>query len=259
MIEARELTKRYGDTVAVDGVDFSVQKGEVVGFLGPNAAGKTTTMRMLTGFIPPTNGTATIADYDIFENPLEARRRIGYLPETPPLYPEMTVSSYLAFIARIKDIPRRARREHIDRAVERCGLTSVRRRVIGTLSKGFRQRVGLAQAIVHEPPVLILDEPPVGLDPLQIHEIRSLIRDLAAPGKGDTQQTVILSTHILAEVEAICRRVILINQGRKVVDAPIEDLTRNGQSLEELFVRETASDAVAKREASDGGAREATP
>jgi ABC-2 type transport system ATP-binding protein len=238
MIQANALTKRYGEVLAVDGVSFEVQRGEVVGFLGPNGAGKTTTMRMLTGFVPPTDGSAKIAGHDIFEDPLAARRAVGYLPETPPLYPEMTVSSYLRYVAQIKDVPRKRRREAIDRALERCALTSVRGRVIGTLSKGFRQRVGLAQAIVHDPPVLILDEPTVGLDPVQIAEIRGLIRELAS-GSGDSQHTVVLSTHIMAEVSAICRRVILINEGRKTVDASLEDLAREGRSLESLFARET--------------------
>jgi ABC-2 type transport system ATP-binding protein len=242
MIEAKALTKRYGDVLAVDGVSFSVERGEVVGFLGPNGAGKTTTMRMLTGFVPPTDGSATIAGHDIFEDPLAARRAVGYLPETPPLYPEMTVESYLRYVSKIKDVPRARRREAIDRALSRCGLADVRGRVIGTLSKGFRQRVGLAQAIVHDPPVLILDEPTVGLDPMQIAEIRGLIRELAA-GQGDTQHTVVLSTHIMAEVSAICRRVIMINEGRKSVDAPLEELTREGRSLESLFARETGGAA----------------
>jgi ABC-2 type transport system ATP-binding protein len=245
LIEAKGLTKRYGDIVAVDGVSFGVGKGEVVGFLGPNGAGKTTTMRMLTGFVPPSDGTAAIAGFDIFEEPLAARRAVGYLPETPPLYPEMSVVSYLRYVARIKDVPRRARRAAVDRALERCGLTGVRNAVIGTLSKGFRQRVGLAQAIVHEPAVLILDEPTVGLDPLQIREIRGLIADLAADRQGDAQHAVILSTHILPEVEAICRRVILIHEGRKVVDAPLSELTAGGSSLDEIFARETTRDALA--------------
>ncbi|MFV1978624.1 MAG: ABC transporter ATP-binding protein [Myxococcota bacterium] len=244
MIQARGLTKRYGDLVAVEDVDFSIPRGEVVGFLGPNGAGKTTTMRMLTGFLPPTDGTAVIAGHDIFGDPIAARRAIGYLPETPPLYPEMTVGSFLAYVARIKDVPREERRAAVDRSLERTALTDVRRQVIGTLSKGFRQRVGLAQAIVHNPPVLILDEPTAGLDPLQIREIRSLIAELTAPSLGDTQQTVILSTHILAEVDAICRRVIMINQGRKVVDAPLSELTSGGHTLDQIFTEHMAHDVV---------------
>ena len=251
MIEAKELSKRYGDLVAVDGVSFSVEKGDVVGFLGPNGAGKTTSMRMLTGFLPPTEGTAVIAGYDIFEDPIAARRSVGYLPESPPLYPEMTVTSFLDYVARIKDVPRGRRRDAVDRVLERCALVEVRKRVIGTLSKGFKQRVGLAQAIVHDPPVLILDEPTIGLDPLQVREIRGLIAGLAAPAKGEQRQTVILSTHILAEVEAICRRVILISDGRKAVDAPLADLTADGHSLEEIFTRETARDVAAE----EGGDR----
>ncbi len=241
-IEARGLSKRYGDLVAVDDFSFSVSKGEVVGFLGPNGAGKTTTMRMLTGFLPATEGTALIAGHDIFAAPLEARRAVGYLPESPPLYPEMSVESFLRYVAQIKDVPRARRRDAVSRAIERCNLGDVRRRVIGTLSKGYRQRVGLAQAIVHDPPVLILDEPTIGLDPIQIGEIRSLIAELASASQGGTRHTVILSTHILTEVEAICRRVILINRGRKAIDQPIEDLTEGGQSLEEVFGRVTARD-----------------
>ena len=246
MIEARGLTKRYGDLVAVEDVSFSLARGEVVGFLGPNGAGKTTTIRMLTGFLPPTDGTAVIAGHDIFGDPIAARRAIGYLPETPPLYPEMTVRSFLEYVARIKDVPRVERRAAVDRALERTALTDVRRQVIGTLSRGFRQRVGLAQAIVHNPPVLILDEPTAGLDPLQIREIRALITELTAPSQGDTQQTVILSTHILAEVDAICRRVILLNQGRKVVDAPLSELTSGGRSLDQIFTEHTTHDAADK-------------
>ena len=248
MIEANSLSKRYGDVVAVNDVSFSVSQGEVVGFLGPNGAGKTTTMRMLTGFLPPTDGTASIAGHDIFDEALEARRAIGYLPETPPIYPEMTARNYVDYVARIKDVPRARRREAVDRALERCGLAEVRHRVIGTLSKGFRQRVGLAQAIVHDPPVLILDEPTVGLDPIQIGEIRGLIGDLSGGEGGDTQHTIVLSSHILAEVSAICRRIIMINQGRKTVDAPISELTEGGRSLEELFAREVSDEADAPAE-----------
>ena len=175
-----------------------MEPGEVVGFLGPNGAGKTTTtMRILTGFLPASDGTASIAGHDIFTDPIEARRAVGYLPESPPLYPEMTVQSYLLYVTKLKDVPRAARSAAVDRALERCGLGDVRRRVIGTLSKGFRQRVGLAQAIVHDPQVLILDEPTVGLDPIQIREIRNLISTLASERPGESARTVILSTHIL--------------------------------------------------------------
>jgi ABC-2 type transport system ATP-binding protein len=248
MIQAEGLSKRYGDLVAVDGVSFSIARGEVVGFLGPNGAGKTTTLRLLTGFLPPTDGTAVIAGHDIFDDPIRARRAIGYLPETPPLYPEMTVQDYLAYVARIKDVARARRREAVERALERTVLTEVRRQVIGTLSKGYRQRVGIAQAIVHSPQVLILDEPTAGLDPLQIREIRTLIAELAAPSQGDAQHTVILSTHILAEVDAICRRVMLIHQGRKVVDAPLEELTSGGRSLDEIFAEQTSRDVASEDE-----------
>jgi ABC-2 type transport system ATP-binding protein len=236
VIEAQEVTKRYGEFLAVDHVSFTAGAGEVVGFLGPNGAGKTTTMRILTGFLPATDGTARIDGHDIFEDPLAARRAIGYLPETPPLYPEMDVESYLHYVAKLKDVPRGRRREGVERALERCGLAEVHRRVIGALSKGFRQRVGIAQAIVHDPKVLILDEPTVGLDPIQIREIRALIADLAAEEGG---RTIVLSTHILPEVEAICRRVILIHRGRKVLDAPIEELVEGGTRLEDVFARAT--------------------
>jgi ABC-2 type transport system ATP-binding protein len=242
MIEARDLTKRYGELLAVDGVSFTVERGQVVGFLGPNGAGKTTTMRMLTGFLPPTDGTAVIDGADIFTDALTARRAVGYLPETPPLYPEMDVQGFLHFVAKLHDVPRRQRREAVERAVERCGLVEVRRRMIGALSRGYRQRVGVAQAIVHTPPVLVLDEPTVGLDPIQIREIRQLIAELASPRDGDPAHTVILSTHILPEVEAICERVILIHRGRKVLDQPLAELTSGGVLLEEVFARETARD-----------------
>jgi ABC-2 type transport system ATP-binding protein len=247
-IEARNLSKRYGEVLAVDRVSFTVGAGEVVGFLGPNGAGKTTTMRMLTGFLPATDGSALITGHDIFDDPLAARRAVGYLPESPPLYPEMSVEGYLGYVARIKDVPRAGRREAVDRVVERCGLREVRRRMIGAISKGFRQRVGLAQAIVHDPPVLILDEPTVGLDPIQIREIRGLIAELASPEHGELCHSVILSTHVLAEVEAICRRVILIHEGRKVIDASLEELIAGGRSLEEVFGSETSRDAAQNSE-----------
>ena len=229
----------------MDHVSFTAEAGDVVGFLGPNGAGKTTTMRILTGFLPATDGTAKIDGHDIVEDPLAARRAIGYLPETPPLYPEMDVTGYLHYVAKIKDVPRSERREKVERAMQRCGLLDVRRRVIGALSKGFRQRVGIAQAIVHDPAVLILDEPTVGLDPIQIREIRGLIRDLAAPREGARAHTIVLSTHILAEVEAICRRVIIINAGKKVVDTPLAELTQGGTRLEDVFARAALRDEAA--------------
>jgi ABC-2 type transport system ATP-binding protein len=243
VIEANGITKRYGDILAVDHVSFSAGAGDVVGFLGPNGAGKTTTMRILTGFLPATDGTAKIDGHDIFEDPLAARRAVGYLPETPPLYPEMDVRGYLTYVAKLKDVPRKQRGEAVERAMHRCGLDEVKRRVIGALSKGFRQRVGIAQAIVHDPAVLILDEPTVGLDPIQIREIRSLIADLAAPREGARGHTIVLSTHILAEVEAICRRVIIINRGKKVLDTPLAELTKGGARLEDVFARAALRDA----------------
>jgi len=245
VIEASNITKRYGDFLAVDHVSFTAGAGDVVGFLGPNGAGKTTTMRILTGFLPATDGTAKIDGHDIFEDPLAARRAVGYLPETPPLYPEMDVQGYLHYVAKIKDVPRKQRAEAVERAMRRCGLAEVQRRVIGALSKGFRQRVGIAQAIVHDPAVLILDEPTVGLDPIQIREIRSLIADLAAPREGARGHTIVLSTHILAEVEAICRRVIIINRGKKVIDTPLAELTQGGVRLEDVFARAALSDEAA--------------
>jgi ABC-2 type transport system ATP-binding protein len=245
VIEASGITKRYGDFLAVDHVSFRADAGDVVGFLGPNGAGKTTTMRILTGFLPATDGTAKIDGHDIFEAPLAARRAVGYLPESPPLYPEMDVVGYLDYVAKLKDVPRKQRAEAVDRAMQRCGLTEVRRRVIGALSKGFRQRVGIAQAIVHDPAVLILDEPTVGLDPIQIREIRALISNLAAPAEGARGHTIVLSTHILAEVEAICRRVIIINRGKKVIDTPLAELTQGGVRLEDVFARAALSDEAA--------------
>lgn len=232
-IEVEGLSKRYGDFEAVRDLSFQIGAGEVVGFLGPNGAGKTTTMRILTGFIPPTDGSVRIAGFDIFAQGLEARRSIGYLPELPPLYPEMTPLGYIDFVAKLKDVPRPKRKAAVERALSLCGLRDVYRREIRQLSKGYRQRVGLAQAIVHEPKVLVLDEPTVGLDPIQIREIRAMIRDLAATGG----QTILLSTHILAEVEAICQRVILIQRGRKVLDQSLSELTAGGASLEEVFAK----------------------
>jgi ABC-2 type transport system ATP-binding protein len=235
MIEVRELTKRYGDLVAVDRVSFTARKGEVVGFLGPNGAGKTTTMRIITGFLPATHGTVKVENFDIFDDSYEVRKRTGYLPENPPLYSDMTVTSYLQFVGRIKGIPRAELSDKVDRALHRCGLTEVTRRVLGNLSKGFRQRVGLAQAIIHEPSVLVLDEPTIGLDPRQIVDIRALVRELAA------ERTVILSTHILQEVAQICQKVVIINRGRIVVEEEIGTLTQ-GATLEEVFMRYISSE-----------------
>lgn len=208
MIQVKNLTKRFGNITAIEDVNFSVEKGEILGFLGPNGAGKTTTMRILTCFMPATNGTATIAGYDIFEDSLEVRKRIGYLPENVPLYTEMKVNSYLKYVSKIKRIPKEQREAKIKNVLELCALSHMHNRIIGHLSKGYRQRVGLAQALIHEPEVLILDEPTSGLDPKQIIEIRNLIKELGE------EHTVILSTHILPEASMTCERIIVIDQGR---------------------------------------------
>ncbi len=210
MIEVKDLSKSFGERRALKGISFRVEKGEILGFLGPNGAGKTTTMRILTGFMPPTSGIAIVAGFDVVRDPREVKRRIGYLPEHPPLYKEMSVRSYLAFVARIKGVPRKNLASAVESALERCGLTEVKGRLIGNLSKGFQQRVGLAQAIVHSPEVMILDEPTVGLDPRQILKIRNLILSFRG------EKTVILSTHIIPEVEKLCDRVAIINEGKIV-------------------------------------------
>jgi gliding motility-associated transport system ATP-binding protein len=219
MIEVEGLTKRYGRQTAVDGVSFRVQKGEILGFLGPNGAGKTTTMRILTCYLPPTEGTARVAGYDVFENPIEAKKHIGYLPETPPLYPDMEVRGYLDFVAKIKGVPAKDRKSKVDDAIEKCRVGDVRATLIGKLSKGYRQRVGLAQSILHNPDVLILDEPTAGLDPKQIIETRELIKGLGG------EHTVILSTHILHEVSVTCGRVVIISKGHVVAEDTPENLT----------------------------------
>ena len=235
MIKVEGLTKRYGDVTAIEDLSFQVQKGEIVGFLGPNGAGKTTTMRIITGFLPSTDGTVSVGGHDIFQKPMEVKKKMGYLPEHPPLYADMTVAGYLKFVSKIKGVPRAARGDAIDRVVERCGLKEARKKIIGKLSKGYRQRVGLAQAMIHDPEVLILDEPTIGLDPKQIIEIRELVKSLA----GD--QTIILSTHILPEVTMICQRCLVINQGRIVADDSLEALTAQG-SLESVFLKLTTED-----------------
>jgi ABC-2 type transport system ATP-binding protein len=235
MIKVEGLTKRYARTVAVDDISFEVEKGQIVGFLGPNGAGKTTTMRVLTCFLPPTSGTATVAGFDVLENPQEVKKRIGYLPETPPLYPEMEVSEYLDFVGQLKGIPGAEIKRRRDEVVDRCALGDVRNKLIGKLSKGFRQRVGIAQAIIHNPDVLILDEPTSGLDPKQIIEIRELLRALS----GD--HTIILSTHILSEVEHSCERVIIISQGKLVAQDSVANLTNRLRGAEAVWVEvETA-------------------
>ena len=220
MIEVDSLTKRYGRATAVDGVSFRVEKGEILGFLGPNGAGKTTTMRILTCYLPPTEGTARVAGHDVFKEPLEVKKRIGYIPETPPLYPDMDVDTFLDFCAKIKGIPGKERKAKIADATEKCRIGDVRNKLISKLSKGYRQRVGLAQAILANPEVLILDEPTAGLDPKQIIETRELIKSLGG------EHTIILSTHILPEVEMTCGRVVIISKGRVVAEDTPQNLTR---------------------------------
>jgi len=231
MIEVEGLTKVYGNKTAIDNLTFTVQRGEVVGFLGPNGAGKTTTMRVLSCYMPPTSGTARVGGYDIRTQALDVRRRIGYLPEHVPLYTDLTVTQYLNFVAEAKGLSRLTRRQRVGEAIERCLLQDARGRIIGKLSKGYRQRVGLAQALLGDPPILILDEPTIGLDPKQIIEIRGLIRDMQG------ERTVILSTHILPEVSMVCQRVIIINEGRIVaVDTP-ETLTRRLQRSTQVLLQ----------------------
>jgi len=232
MIKAEGLTKRYGRTMAVNNISFEVEKGQVVGFLGPNGAGKTTTMRVLTCFLPPTTGTASVAGYDVLDQPLEVKRRIGYLPETPPLYPEMEVSEYLTFVGRLKGVSRSDIARRVDEVSGLCAIGDMRDKLISKLSKGYRQRVGLAQAIIHNPDVLILDEPTAGLDPKQIIETRELIKNLAKAGA----HTIILSTHILPEVEQTCERVIIINKGQLVATDTVENLTHRLRGSEAVAV-----------------------
>jgi len=220
MIEVNALTKLYGTVAAIEDVSFKVEQGEIVGFLGPNGAGKSTTMRILTGFTPATSGTAKIAGFHVEDSPVEVKRRLGYMPESVPLYPEMLVSSFLSYVAEVKGVSRKDRKREVERVMERSGLQEMGKRIIRNLSKGYRQRVGLAQALVGNPPVLILDEPTAGLDPKQIIEIRQMIKGLAE------EHTVLLSTHILPEVSMICERVIIINRGRIVAQDTMENLTR---------------------------------
>jgi ABC-2 type transport system ATP-binding protein len=230
MIKVEGLTKRYARNVAVDNISFEVDKGQIVGFLGPNGAGKTTTMRVLTCFLPPTSGSANVAGYDVIDQPLEVKKRIGYLPETPPLYPEMEVAEYLTFVGRLKGIAGNEIKRRVDDSCEQCAIADVKKKLIGKLSKGYRQRVGLAQAIIHNPDVLILDEPTSGLDPKQIIETRELIRRLAG------SHTIILSTHILSEVEQSCERVIIISQGKLVATDSVANLTNRLRGSEAVAV-----------------------
>jgi len=230
MIEVENLTKRYGPTLAVSNVSFKVQKGEILGFLGPNGAGKTTTMRIITGFLSASSGRVRVSGFDVSEQPLEVKKRIGYLPENPPVYPDMTVNEYLAFVGRIKGVPRGELKKRIAEVSEKCSVANVSNRQIGRLSKGYRQRVGLAQALIVNPDVLILDEPTAGLDPKQIIETRELIKGLAG------QHTVILSTHILPEVSRTCQRVVVINQGKVVAVGAPEELTSRLQGYGTVLI-----------------------
>src|SRR3984885_1781540 len=230
MITVKELTKRYARNTAVDHISFEVAKGQIVGFLGPNGAGKTTTMRMLTCFLSPTSGGATVAGYDVLEQPLEVKKRIGYLPETPPLYPEMETGEYLSFVGKLKGLSGAELRKRVDYASDRCAVADVKKKLLGKLSKGYRQRVGLAQAIIHNPDVLILDEPTSGLDPRQINDTRDLIKSLA----GD--HTIILSTHILPEVEQTCEQVIIINKGKLVATDSVRNLQARTRGAETLLL-----------------------
>jgi len=238
LIEVEDLTKSYGSVTAVDHVSFSVNKGEILGFLGPNGAGKTTTMRVLTGFMPATSGTARVAGFDVFNDSLEVRKRIGYLPETPPLYPDMSVETYLDFVARIKGAPSEKRQSLVEDAMRKTNITDRRSELIKRLSRGYKQRVGLAQALVHDPDVIILDEPTVGLDPKQIIEVRHLIKGLAG------SHTIILSTHILPEVSMTCDRVVIINKGKIVaVDTP-EKLTTQLKGGQRVRIEAVAPEAA---------------
>jgi len=240
MIEVRNLTKRYGDVVAIRDISFTAATGQVLGLLGPNGAGKTTTMRVITGYMPATSGTVKVAGYDIFDDSFEVRKRIGYLPESPPLYNDMTVTAYLRFVGRIRGIPKAELGDSVDRVLHTCGLAEVTDRVIGHISKGYRQRVGLAQALIHSPGVLVLDEPTLGLDPRQIIEIRRLIQELAG------ERTVILSTHILPEVTQLCEKVVIINEGRIAIEDTLANLTQN-MTLEQVFLRYITKEPVEER------------
>jgi len=238
MITVKSLTKRYARTVAVDHISFEVQKGQIVGFLGPNGAGKTTTMRILTCFLPPTDGSANVAGFDVLQQSMEVKKRIGYLPESPPLYPEMEVHEYLSFVGKLKGISGPNLGKRVAEVSERCSVADVSKKLISKLSKGYRQRVGLAQAIIHNPDVLILDEPTAGLDPKQINETRELIKSLA----GD--HTIILSTHILPEVEQTCEQVIIINKGKLVATDSVHNLQNRARGAESVLVEVESRDGA---------------
>ncbi len=250
MIEVSGLTKRYRDRLAVDDLSFRVERGEVVGFLGPNGAGKSTTLRILTGYLPATSGTARVAGFDVFEQPLEVKRRVGYLPETPPVYPDLTPRAYLGFVAGLKGVPRARVKAEIDRAAELARVTDVLDRLTGNLSKGYRQRVGLAQALLGDPEVLVLDEPTVGLDPLQIREVRELVRGLAG------KHTLLLSTHILSEVALTCQKVLVIHGGRLVDFDTLDGLVAKHLPGRKVLLEDIAflEEIYAKLVAPGGGA-----
>ena len=237
MIEVSNLVKKYGEFTAIDNISFVAPKGSIVGLLGPNGAGKSTTMKILSCFMPASSGSAKVAGFDVFDDPMEVKKRVGYLPETPPLYPEMRIGEYLKYVAALKKVEPSKLKDRVDYVASRCGLTQSMGKVIGTLSKGFKQRVGIAQALVHDPEVVILDEPTVGLDPVQIIEIRELIKSL----KGT--HTVILSTHILPEVTMTCDKVVMINRGRMLVDKALSDLTAgSSETLEKIYVNLISQD-----------------
>ena len=242
MITVNALTRKYARTTAVNQISFSVDKGQIVGFLGPNGAGKTTTMRMLTCFLPPSSGTATVAGFDILDQSMEVRRRIGYLPETPPIYPEMATAEYLRFVGRLKGLRGAELEKRVDYVMGRCSVADVKAKQLGKLSKGYRQRVGLAQAIIHNPDVLILDEPTAGLDPKQINETRDLIKDLAG------EHTIILSTHILPEVEQTCQQVIIINKGRVVATDSVANLQARARNAETMILEVAPRDGSIQAE-----------
>lgn len=231
MVEVKNLCKDYGPIRAIDNINFKLKIGDVVGFLGPNGAGKSTTMKIITGFMAPTSGEARIGGYDVFEDPIEVKRRIGYLPETPPVYGDMYVRDYLTYVAALKKVPKDQVKKNVDMVIQKTHLESVSKRLIGVLSKGFKQRVGIAQALVSQPDVLILDEPTVGLDPKQVAEIRDLIKELRG------QHTIILSTHILSEVQAVCDKAIIINKGKIVAEDSISNLGRLEKGSAALRIR----------------------
>jgi len=231
MIQVQNVSKRYGDLVAVDNISFQLDKGDVLGFLGPNGAGKTTTMRIITGYMPPTKGNVYISDIDVFEDPEAAKSHIGYLPENPPLYEDMIVREYLDFVAEIKKVPKDVKNSRIHYVMDKCGIIDVGKRIIGHLSKGYRQRIGIAQALINDPDVLVLDEPTSGLDPRQIIEIRELIQGLSG------ERTVILSTHILPEVTMICSKVVIINKGKVALEESLERLTNKMDGIENILLK----------------------